>query len=62
MHDGKNGVVVPISPEAVADGVERLLTDSALYDSIKAYLLREKKGNPEEINCFYRLIADNPTT
>lgn len=56
MVQGKNGLVVDINPVAVADAVERLLKDRGLYDSIVAYQQKEKKGNTEEIEKFYRLI------
>lgn len=58
MVQGKNGLVVDIDPVAVADAVERLLKDRGLYDSIVAYQQKEKKGNTEEIEKFYRLIEN----
>lgn len=58
MVPGKNGLVVKQNPVDVADAIEKLLTDKALYDSIKAYLENEKKGNPEEIEKFYKLIEE----
>ena len=56
MVPEKNGIVVKQDPVAVADAIERLLTDKALYQSIVAYQRQEKKGNTEEIQKFYRLI------
>lgn len=56
MVQGKNGLVVPQDPVAVADAVEKLLSDKALYQSIVAYQQLEKKGNSEEIEKFYKLI------
>ncbi len=57
MVQGKNGLVVPMdNPVAVADAIERLMTDKALYASIVAYLQQEKKGNTEGIKRFYELI------
>lgn len=58
MKHGKNGLVVPIDPVAVADAVESLLTNQQLYDSIVDYLRHEKKGNSEEIENFYQLIGN----
>lgn len=57
MVQGKNGLVVPQDPIAVADAIERLLNDKELYDSIVAYQKQEKKGNTEEIEKFYQLIV-----
>ena len=56
MVQGKNGIVVPQDPIAVADAIERVLKDKELYDSIVAYQKQEKKGNTEEIEKFYELI------
>jgi len=56
MVQEKNGIVVKQDPMAVADAVERLLTDRSLYQSIVAYQQQEKKGNTEEIQNFYMLI------
>lgn len=56
MVPGKNGLVVKQDPIAVADAIEKLLTDKELYNSIKCYLENEKKGNPEEIEKFHKLI------
>ncbi len=56
MIPEKNGLVVKQDPIAVADAIERLLTDKALYQSIVAYQQQEKKGNTEEMQKFYRLI------
>lgn len=56
MVPDKNGLVVAMSPEAVAAGIERILNDHALYDSIRQYQMHEKKGNTEEIAKFYNLI------
>lgn len=56
MVPGKNGLVVKMTPEAVADGVEWLLADKALYNAIQQYQMQEKKGNTEEIEKFYQLV------
>ena len=58
MVQGENGLVVPQDPVAVADAIERLLTDKQLYDHIVAYQQQEKKGNTEEIQKFYRLLEE----
>ena len=56
MVQGKNGLVVPQDPMAVAEAIEKLLTDKDLYHSIIEYQKNEKKGNSEEIFKFYNLI------
>ena len=57
MIDGENGLVVEMTPEAVADGIVRLAADKELYQHIKCYLEHEKKGNVEEIEKFYELVG-----
>lgn len=56
MVDGKNGLITSFEPEDIADAIERLLEDKQLYSNIHEYLKKEKKGNTEEIQNFYRLI------
>ncbi|MGN1419422.1 MAG: glycosyltransferase [Acutalibacteraceae bacterium] len=56
MIDEKNGLVVKINPQSVADAVSRLIEDKQLYQSIQAYLKTEKKGNTEEIEKVYELF------
>lgn len=56
MIQGKNGIVTKQDPQMVAEAIEKLLNDSNLYQSIKYYLEKEKKGNTEEMNKFYDLL------
>lgn len=55
VHE-KNGLVVDMNSSAVADGIERLIEDKKLNQSIVDYLEKEKKGNIEELEKFYELI------
>ncbi len=56
MIPGKNGVVVPIDANAVADAVEELLNDPEKREAISQFQRTEKKGNTEELDKFYKLI------
>ncbi|OCT11050.1 glycosyl transferase [Paenibacillus pectinilyticus] len=56
MIDGKNGLVVDMTGEAVAEGVQKLINDNELRENITKYLKCEKKGNIEELEKFYELI------
>ena len=58
MVEGENGLVVDMTPEAVAEGILRLMRDNALYDHIQQYQQTEKKGNEEEIEKVYRLMEN----
>ena len=57
MVQGKNGLVVPQNPIAVADAIERLLTDQSLYDYIAGYQSNEKIENLEELSKFIQLLG-----
>lgn len=56
MVDGENGLVVDMTPHAIAEGIIRLIQDKALYEHIQSYQQAEKKGNEEEIEQIYELI------
>ena len=58
MVNGENGLVVEMNAEAVADGIIRLATDQELYQHIRSYQEREKKGNVEEIEKVYELLGE----
>jgi len=58
MVHGKNGLVVDIDANAVADAIEELMRNKKLYESIVAFQKTEKKGNSEEVEKFYQLITD----
>jgi glycosyltransferase involved in cell wall biosynthesis len=57
MIDQKNGLIVEMNPEAVSEGILKLVEDQDLREGIKKYLSTEKKGNVEEIEKFYQLIS-----
>jgi glycosyltransferase involved in cell wall biosynthesis len=57
MIDQKNGLVVEMNPDAVCEGILKLVENPDLREGIKKYLTTEKKGNVEEIEKFYQLIS-----
>lgn len=57
MINEKNGLVVDMEAEAVANGILKLINDQQLQTDIIEYLYAEKKGNIEEIEKFYQLIG-----
>lgn len=57
MIDGKNGLVVDMNAESVAEGILELIYNKKLNNSIVEYLKKEKKGNTEELDKFYKLIG-----
>ena len=60
MINGENGLVTDMDAESVADGIEKLISDEALYEHIREYQSHEKKGNPEETEKFDMLIEGLP--
>ncbi len=54
----KNGLIVDISAEGIADGITRMLNDSELRERCIANVRAEKKGNSEEIEKLYKLLED----
>jgi len=57
ITDGKNGLVVDMTGDAVCNGIIELINNVELRESIVNYLKNETKGNSEEINKFYQLIG-----
>ena len=57
MIQGKNGLVVGMDSESIANGILELINDEVLRNSIVEYLKTEKKGNAEELDKFYKLIG-----
>lgn len=56
MIQEKNGLVVDMNAQAVADGVERMIIDDEFRNSVIEYLKTEKKGNTEEIKKIYKFL------
>ena len=56
MIHGKNGLVVDIDANAVADAIELLMKNKQLYIAIKEYQKQEQKENYESVEKFDRLI------
>lgn len=57
VNNGVNGLIAnSFSPVDIADNIQLLLNNRDLYDKIVDSLQKERKGNVEEIEKFYRLI------
>ena len=56
LRDGENGLIVDMTPEAVADGIERMLSEDGLREKIIGNLLQEHLGNETEVEKLYQLI------
>ncbi|HAH78688.1 MAG TPA: glycosyltransferase, partial [Ruminococcaceae bacterium] len=61
ISSGENGLIVPMTPEGVENGLHRLLTDSALRERFSAALAREDPSNEGEIEKLYALMDGRGT-
>ena len=57
MIDRKNGLVFDMDAQGVANGILELINNKELKNEIVEYLSKEKKGNIEELDKFYKLIG-----
>lgn len=62
MVEGKNGLITDINPEAVADGIIRIMNNEELYNSIIEYLKLEPKENTETVKRFNTMVSNLLTT
>lgn len=60
MVDERNGLVADMNEIDVANAIERLWKDKALYARIVTYLKQEQKGNLDTIPQFYNLLETAP--
>lgn len=58
ISNEKNGLVTDINAEAVAAGIERMMNDKGLYQSVVENLKQEKKENTESIEKFDSMIRE----
>ena len=56
IEDGVDGLIAPISPQGIADAVQRLLCSPQLRQTLSDNLQEEKTGNEEEIEKLYALL------
>ena len=56
--DGKEGLIVDMTADAIADGIERLISKEGLITYIHEYLMNNEYGNSNEINQYYKLFGN----
>lgn len=54
--EGCEGIVTAMNPTAIADGVQRMLTDDALRASVEKYLGEHEYGNQSEVEKYMQLL------
>ena len=57
VTSGENGLIVPMTPEGIAEGLEKLLTDGELRQRFHDALEAEDYTNENEIEKVYSLIG-----
>lgn len=56
IADRREGLIVPMSPEGIADGIMEMLEDEDLRRSVQDYLAAHEYGNQAEAEKYIRLI------
>ena len=56
VQDGLEGIVIPMTAEGIADGVQRMLEDASLRGEISAYLAAHEYGNQQEVAKYMALL------
>lgn len=54
--DGSEGVICEMSPQGIADGINKLLKDEQLLQGIEVYLSQHEYGNQQEVQKYMDLI------
>jgi len=57
IEDHVNGLIVEMTPEEIAAGIERYLKDAVFTEKIIANLQTQHSGTEHEIDRFYELIS-----
>lgn len=56
VKDGAEGIITPMLPEGIADGVKRMLTSPELCNSVVQYLQVHEYGNQREVEKYIKLL------
>ncbi len=56
--DGQEGLVTPMTPAGIAEGVHRMLADEELRSAVTAYLAAQEYGNQAETEKYMKLLDD----
>lgn len=56
IQDGVEGIVTPMTPEGIAEGIQRMLTDHNLRKHIIRHLSNNEYGNVDEIEKYRKVI------
>lgn len=56
VNDGKEGIIVPMNPEGIAEGLKKLISDEQLRNTLSKFLQDHEYGNQEEVEKYVQLI------
>lgn len=56
IEDGKEGMIVPINAEGIADGIQKMLKNEELWNGYAEYLKAYEYGNRDEVQKYIELI------
>ncbi len=56
IKDGKEGMIVSLTPEKIAEGIEKMIFHSEIMDNLVSYLAAHEYGNQNEIEKYINLI------
>lgn len=54
--EGKEGVIVPMNAEGIAEGLEEMMDNTQKREVIRNYLMDHEYGNQDEVNKYMKLI------
>ena len=54
--DGSEGIIVPMTPEGIAEGIQSVITSNDKMRSLKSYLTSHEYGNQDEIQKYYNVL------
>lgn len=57
VENGKEGIVVEMSPNGIAEGVKTMISNETLRKNIEQYLMQHEYGNQNEIDKYIALIG-----
>ena len=56
VHDQNEGIITPMTPEGIAEGIQTLLGNESLRTSIQNYLSQREYGNQSEVEKYMHLL------
>lgn len=56
IADTEEGLITPMTPQGIAEGIQRMLSDDALRVKIRNYLMQQEYGNQSEVEKYMLLL------